>query len=183
VAILLSNIFLNGLIVYIFWRQTSLNTPTNYFILALSILDCMMSLFGLPMIAISSFGESWVFGDKGCVYYGFIMTFLGLSVISILTIISVDRYIVIVKTHLKPFISRRVAVGMILGCILYALTWAVAPLFGWSKYALEGMNISCSVNWNSDQPADATFSIAMLLLCLVVPLGFICFCYGHIFYK
>ncbi|XP_033727976.1 opsin-3-like [Pecten maximus] len=174
---------LNGLFVYVFWRQTSLKTPTNYFILALSLLDFIMSLFGLPMVAISCFGKHWVFGAKGCVYYGFIMTFVGLSIITILATISFDRYIVIVKTHLKSMISQRVAVSMIIVCLLYGLAWAIAPLVGWSEYVLEGVSISCSVNWTSDTLNDASFSVAMLILCLLVPVGVILFCYGNIFYK
>ncbi|XP_069108023.1 rhodopsin, G0-coupled-like [Argopecten irradians] len=174
---------LNGIFIYVFWKQTALKTPTNYFILSLSILDFLMSLFGLPMIAISSFAKDWIFGDKGCVYYGFIMTLLGISTISILAAISFDRYIVIVKTHLKPMISQRVATCIIVGCLLYGLAWAIAPLLGWSKYVLEGINISCSVNWNSDNFGDASFCVALLILVLVIPIIVILFCYGNIFYK
>ncbi|XP_060072166.1 visual pigment-like receptor peropsin [Ylistrum balloti] len=176
-------ITLNGLIVYVFCRQPSLKTPTNYFVLALSILDLLMSLFGIPMVVVSSFKQHWAFGDKGCVYYGFIMTFLGLSIITILAMISIDRYIVIVKTHLKPLINERVAVSLIFGCVLNGLAWAIAPLVGWSKYVLEGFGISCSVNWTSNLAEDASFSVASLVLFLVVPLGVFCFCYGNIFYK
>jgi hypothetical protein len=45
-----------------------------------------MSVLGCPLVVSSSFAGHWLFGDGGCIYSGFVITFCGLSTILILAI-------------------------------------------------------------------------------------------------
>ena len=63
---------------------------------------------------------------SGCVYYGFITTLLGITQISLLATIALDRYLVIVRpSHVT--IGMNKAVTMVMCCYGYGFLWALLP--------------------------------------------------------
>ncbi|XP_060077592.1 visual pigment-like receptor peropsin [Ylistrum balloti] len=179
-------ILFNGCIIIVFLkkRQKLLN-PTTCFILALTCLDFFMSLVNMPMVIVSSFLGDWAFGIPGCIFYGFTMTFTGLTIIAILTMISFDQYIVMVKSHLKCKRTIRIAILACLMCFLWGLSWAVGPLVGWNSYVftIEAVHTSCAVNWNSKKVSDLLFTMSLLVFCFLLPFSFVSFFYVNIYLK
>ncbi|XP_053391147.1 melanopsin-like, partial [Mercenaria mercenaria] len=117
-----------------------------------------------------------------CVYYGFSTTLLGITQISLLATIALDRYLVIVRpTHNTIGMNKAVImVIMVMCCYGYGFLWAVLPAIGWSSYQLEGIRLRCAINWRSKRPLDLSYSMSILVLVWVVPLGVILFCYRGI---
>ncbi|XP_060566812.1 visual pigment-like receptor peropsin [Ruditapes philippinarum] len=72
------------------------------------------------------------------------------------------------------------AVTMVICCYGYGFLWALFPAVGWSSYQLEGIRLRCAINWRSKRPLDLSYSLSILVLAWVVPLGIILFCYGAI---
>lgn len=173
----------NGILLTTFYFCRDLLTPTNLFILALSVCDLLVAGLGNPFVVAASMYKHWYFGHSMCIIYGFIMTFLGLTSITLLTAISLDRYILIVRTMRSVTIDCRIALRAIGGCVLYALVWAGMPLLGWNEYVLEASGLACSVNWQSKSPASMSYIILLLIGCLFLPLGFIGFSYTRIFVR
>jgi hypothetical protein len=63
---------------------------------------------------------------SGCVYYGFTTTLLGITQISLLATIALDRYLVIVRpSHFTIGMSK--AVTMVICCYGYGFLWALFP--------------------------------------------------------
>ena len=173
----------NSILLTTFFFCRELLTPTNMFILALSVCDLLVAGLGNPFVVASSVYKHWYFGHSVCVMYGFFMTFLGLTSITLLTAISLDRYILIVRTMRSVTIDCRIALRAIAGCVLYALVWAGLPLLGWNEYVLEASGLACSVNWQSKTPASTSYIILLLIGCLFLPLIFIGFSYTRIFIR
>ncbi|KAI5703732.1 hypothetical protein M8J75_015368 [Diaphorina citri] len=89
----------NSLVLFVFSRYRRLKGPFSAFIINLAISDlCTACLHFMP--AFSSFQNQWAFGHSGCVFYAFGVGHFGLLSIVILSVIAVERYMVLTT---KPF--------------------------------------------------------------------------------
>ncbi|XP_060566817.1 visual pigment-like receptor peropsin [Ruditapes philippinarum] len=169
----------NSITLYVFVKEKCLRRSHNIFIVGLALGDVCMCLSSTWMVIVSSAHHRWIFGYSGCVYYGFTTTLLGITQISLLATIALDRYLVIVRpSHFTIGMSK--AVTMVICCYGYGFLWALFPAVGWSSYQLEGIRLRCAINWRSKRPLDLSYSLSILVLAWVVPLGIILFCYGAI---
>lgn len=61
-----------------------------------------------PLTIWASLVGKWTFGSKGCNYYGFISMLSGISVIGILTLMAIDRYVVICRKTIGEYLLKPV---------------------------------------------------------------------------
>jgi len=127
--------------------NTNLRTALNRFVIVLTGLDLFESLIELPFVIISHFQCGWMFGKIGCFLTGFIMTFVGMSSIYLMTCIVLDRYYNL--SNLNPSLPNSLSYDaskykstylIPILCLAFGLFWALAPIFGWSYYTLEVNN-------------------------------------------
>ncbi|XP_037677971.1 opsin-3 isoform X2 [Choloepus didactylus] len=107
---------------------------------------------------------------------------ISLRIVSIttLTVLAYERYIRVVHARVVNFSWTWRAITYIW---LYSLAWSGAPLLGWNRYTLDIHGLACTVNWKSRDSSDSSFVLFLFLGCLVVPVGVIAHCYGHILYS
>nr|BBH84660.2 Xenopsin [Ambigolimax valentianus] len=172
--------FFNGLCLYIFATTAGLRSPTNIFIIALNLCDFLMCFVGTPAALTSAWARRWLWGRAGCKIEGFLVYFLGMTSMYLLTAIAVIRYIAISKPLLVRRISTAVAVVSCVCCSLLGFLWAVLPAFGWNEFGLEGAGISCSVIWHSTDPSCMSYIWTVFFTCLVIPVGVMLFSYGGV---
>ncbi|KAG9346186.1 hypothetical protein JZ751_008009 [Albula glossodonta] len=55
----------NFLVMYAFCRSRSLRTPANMFIINLAVTDFLMCITQTPIFFITSMHKRWIFGEKG----------------------------------------------------------------------------------------------------------------------
>ena len=70
-------LFGNLLISAAFYRNPSLRTATNIFILSLALTDILMAVFAMSLVTSSSIVNSWTTGDIGFEIYGNIANIAG----------------------------------------------------------------------------------------------------------
>ncbi len=58
---------------------------------------------------------------------------------------------------------------IMIACIILSLLWPLLPLFGWSKYSLEGVLINCSVEWQSRSINVISYNITIFILIYFLP--------------
>lgn len=104
----------------------------------------------------------------------------GIVSVTTLTVLAYERYIRVVHARVINFSWAWRAITYIW---LYSLAWSGAPLLGWNRYILDVHGLGCSVDWKSKDANDSSFVLFLFLGCLVVPLGVIAHCYGHILYS
>lgn len=113
--------------------------------------------------------------------YTFLLSLLaGIVSITTLTVLAYERYIRVVHARVINFSWAWRAITYIW---LYSLAWAGAPLLGWNRYILDIHGLGCTVDWKSKDANDSSFVLFLFLGCLVVPVGVIAHCYGHILYS
>ncbi|KAM4636578.1 melanopsin [Discoglossus pictus] len=172
----------NFLVIYAFSRSRSLRSPANMFIINLAITDFMMSVTQAPVFFATSLHKRWIFGEKGCELYAFCGALFGITSMITLMVIAVDRYLVITRPLASiGKMSKKRAVLILSGVWLYSLAWSLPPFFGWSAYVPEGLLTSCTWDYMTFTPSVRAYT--MLLFCFVffIPLFIIIYCYIFIF--
>lgn len=173
--------FENGTVLIVFYKHKQLRSPTNMFIISLAVSDFLMACLGNPLASTSSLANRWLWGENGCTWEAFVVYFLGMASIYNLTWISIDRYIVIAKPLSAANITHRVAGFCVALSWLFAFLWAFFPLVGWSEYGLEAAHTSCSVVWQSKDPVDISYTLAIFVLGFFLPILAMVYSYYHVF--
>jgi hypothetical protein len=107
---------------------------------------------------------------SGCVVSGFIMYFIGTMGVYLMVAMSIERFMIISYPMSIKKITNRVLALVIGVCMLLGLFWSILPIFGWSRYSLEGAGTSCSVEWYDRSWNVISYNIAMFVFVFFVPL-------------
>lgn len=176
-----TGIIFNCIGLYIFARNKQMRSPTNMFVIALLTCDLSMAVLGNPLASSAALHGSWFAGPVWCVWEGFVVYVFGLSALYILTAISVDRYVVIVKPLKSKAITKRVALLSVLACFLGGAFWSILPLFGWSSYGIEAVGFYCGLRYDDKSLSNTTYIIAMCIFCFTIPVLIMVYCYYYVF--
>ncbi|XP_044033852.1 melanopsin-A-like isoform X2 [Siniperca chuatsi] len=172
----------NFLVIYAFCRSRSLRTPSNIFIINLAVTDLLMCLTQTPIFFITSMHKRWIFGKKGCELYAFCGALFGICSMITLTVIAVDRYMVITRPLASlGMMSRRKALSIVAAAWVYSMGWSLPPFFGWSAYVPEGLMTSCSWDYMTFTPSVRSYTMLLFTFVFFIPLFIIIFSYCCIF--
>ncbi|XP_061562588.1 melanopsin-A-like [Phycodurus eques] len=181
-AVGITGILGNFLVIYAFCRSRSLRTPSNIFIINLAVTDFFMCATQAPVFFITSMHKRWIFGKRGCELYAFCGALFGICSMMTLMVIAVDRCVVITRPLASlGAMSRRKALSIVAAAWLYSAGWSLPPFFGWSAYVPEGLMTSCSWDYMTFTPAVRSYTMLLFTFVFFIPLFVIIFCYCCIF--
>ncbi|XP_014250922.1 pinopsin-like [Cimex lectularius] len=172
--------FANLIVIVMMCRDQRLWTPLNYILFNLIISDFTVSILGNPFTLSSAIAMQWIFGHAMCIAYGFFMALLGIGSISTLTVLALERYLMVSRPLNRCALSSRAAISLVGGIWIYAGFVTVPPLLGWGEYGPEAANLSCSVNWETRGHNSTSYIIYLFVLGFFIPLFVICFSYINI---
>lgn len=72
-------------VLWALWKTKQLQCPVNRIIAFLLVDEVLIRIFGSPLIITSLLASRWLYTDYGCVFYGFLMTWLGVTATSLYT--------------------------------------------------------------------------------------------------
>ncbi|RXN09622.1 melanopsin-A-like protein [Labeo rohita] len=172
----------NFLVMYAFCKSRSLRTPANMFIINLALTDFLMCVTQTPTFFTTSLHKRWIFGEKGCELYAFCGALFGICSMITLMIIAVDRYIVITRPLASiGVMSRKRALLILSAAWAYSMGWSLPPFFGWSAYVPEGLLTSCSWDYMTFSPSVRAYTMLLFTFVFFIPLFVIIYCYFCIF--
>ncbi|XP_064177073.1 melanopsin-A-like [Anguilla rostrata] len=172
----------NFLVMYAFCRSRSLRTPANMFIINLAVTDFLMCITQTPIFFITSMHKRWIFSEKGCELYAFCGALFGICSMITLTVIALDRYFVITRPLASiGVMSRRRAMLILAASWVYSMGWSLPPFFGWSAYVPEGLLTSCSWDYMTFSPSVRAYTMLLFTFVFFIPLFIIIYCYVFIF--
>ncbi|XP_035912048.1 opsin-2 [Anopheles stephensi] len=172
----------NALVVFMFYRYRSLRTPANYLVINLAVADFII-MMEAPMFIYNSIHQGPALGSIGCTVYALMGALGGTVAIATLTVISIDRYNVVVY----PLNPNRSTTK--LKCyILIAFTWAYGLLFssfpaleiGLSRYSAEGYLTACSFDYLDRTYKARVFMFVYFVFAWLLPFLIISYCYARI---
>uniref|UniRef100_A0A8C2ZQB7 Teleost multiple tissue opsin 3b n=1 Tax=Cyclopterus lumpus TaxID=8103 RepID=A0A8C2ZQB7_CYCLU len=180
--ILVLGFLANFLVLMVFSRFPGLVSPVNVLLINISASDMLVCIFGTPLSFAASVRGRWLTGSYGCRWYGFSNAFFGIVSLVSLSLLSLERYFVLLgRTHLNSESSQyRRARLAVAASWLYSLVWTLPPLLGWSSYGPEGPGTICSVQWHQRSTAARSYVSCLFVFCLLLPLLLMFFCYGRI---
>lgn len=172
------SLFLNGFVLATFWKNPSLRSNgSTALLLNIVAADLGLSIFGCPFAALAAFHGEWIFGEVGCLLYGFQGMLFGLASIMSLASLQIDRYINICQSPhtLLPSLGGH---RSLLTAIIWtnAAFWASAPVYGWHRYGLEPLGTSCTIDYQHNSSAYLSYIGGVFCLSYVAPLGAMLFC-------
>ncbi|XP_068129760.1 parapinopsin-like [Hyperolius riggenbachi] len=174
------SIFNNLLVIGVTMKYPQLRNPINIFILNLSFSDLLMTLCGTSIVVSTTYHGYFYLGEKFCIFQGFAVNYFGIVSLWSLTILAYERYNVVCEPVGAMKLSTQRGYQGLAFIWLFCLIWAVAPLFGWSSYGLEGVQTSCSIGWEERTWNNYSYLIAYFLTCFIIPVAIIGFSYGSI---
>ncbi|KAJ8396757.1 hypothetical protein AAFF_G00013560 [Aldrovandia affinis] len=178
----------NSLVIHMIVHYRNMRTVTNLFIANLALADLMVDSLCLPFTLVYTLLDEWKFGAVLCHLVPYAQALSVHVSILTLTVIALERHRCIVF-HMGQRLSRRASFGII------AVTWAAAavlagPLAIFREYRHEeipAINLRiavCSEKWPHATNRDGIiYSLSMLLLQYVLPLGIISYAYVSIWIK
>ena len=128
----------NALVCVAFYRNKSLRTITNFYVLSLALADLMMavmSAFG----AVASGLDRWPFGFTFCQFHGFVSVYWGQVSTYTLVLTSINRYSCVVKPQKYPlyFTRKRTFFSIIAvwtSSLVVTVSFHIAPLvYEWTS--------------------------------------------------
>jgi c-opsin len=98
------------------------------------------------------------------------MYFIGTAGVYLMVAMSIERLMIICRPMSIKKITHRILLIVIGVCLFLGLFWSILPIFGWSRYSLEGVGTSCSVEWYERSANVISYNIAMFVFVFFVPL-------------
>ncbi|XP_026823155.1 opsin, ultraviolet-sensitive-like [Rhopalosiphum maidis] len=172
----------NSLVIFMYFKCKSLQTPANMLIINLAISDFIM-LAKASIFIYNSYYLGPALGKLGCQICGFLGGLTGTVSIMTLAAISLDRYYVIVrplKATVKTTKQRaRIWIGIIWIC---GFSFSIVPVLdlGYSRYVSEGYLTSCSFDYLSNDDRDKHFILVFFIAAWCIPFTLILYCYVRI---
>ncbi|XP_053101840.1 probable G-protein coupled receptor 25 [Hemicordylus capensis] len=170
--------FGNLFVILLMARKQGSKRLVDNFVLNLAVAD-LVFVCTLPFWAVSNALGYWSFGEGLCKFCSYTISVNRCSSILFLMGMSVERFLVVTKHWDSRSIGIKKNIIMSLGCVwVTSLLLGVpsvvyrklSPVDGTSKYLCEG------------EPPNA-FSLVLLIVTFLLPLGVILFCYCSIFSK
>ena len=171
------------ILTYLKWRRNMFETSRDLVIFTLATADCVISILVAPFGLASSVSGRWSSGRGGCVWYGFVSTWMGLASILQLAGIAAERYFTLCHPNLRWSHSYKqyTRLFIVFAWIISGIT-ATLPLFGWSKYDFEGSGLYCSIVWSASTLNYGSYSLFLLIFYFLIPLSLIIYFYTKVYF-
>ena len=160
------NIFVTFIFCRLFRKKPN---TVNFIIINLGIANLLQSCPSSLWTIMNSFKRSYMLGHSMCLIDGVWVGWCAITVITLLAYLGYERYQMIKQmrtAETRIDVKNIYTVG---SCWLYGLFWSIMPLVGWANYGIEGIGISCTVEWRS----SASYVVCLFLAANVVPISVI----------
>ena len=175
----------NALVLLSFYRNPSLRTVTNYFVLSLSITDIVIASTVLPPTLIWSIKSRFVFGQGLCDFQAIWSSGLTLVSVTNIAVMAVNRFVCVCKPHIyKKLFNHKTSVVMIIGFWVSSFTIMIlARNVGGGVYSrFSPFKITCLFVYTTDgNKAGAMLRYLPHMLFLGLPFSIMALCYYRVF--
>ena len=184
VVIEILGLLCNGIILTVYYKYSRLRTSTNLFILNLAVCNMLLAVLQLVLSTPSFFHKEWLYGDVGCIAYGFVHQYLISVAVITLAVIAFDRFCVITKPFrkLQTFIVTKPRARVLI-CLshIYSFVLTFPLLVGWNELTPDSHKTGCYIHYSKRSPGSMAYAITSTILTCVLPLGITAFCYAKIY--
>ncbi|XP_011405824.1 PREDICTED: trace amine-associated receptor 7a-like [Amphimedon queenslandica] len=171
--------------------RSLIKAPSNIYLTSMLLVNLLATLTVMPMIIIASASGEWIFGGtleekvSSCRFAGYMYWYVIFLLIVTLAIISVDRWMFIVKSTLyKKMMTTPVAIGVVITAWLLTAVLNTTPLYGFGMFAYSSSPGSCFPVWKDQKAYLAFFVLVFLILISIIAASSIwTFCFSRRFIR
>jgi hypothetical protein len=159
-------------------KTQQLKTIPNFLIINLSVSDLLRIVFTSSVSSAVLIKRAWIADNVFCQINGFYtLVFLSSSLLCV-TLISINRYFLIVKPNSSQNIfSRRNTLLMVCGLWSLAVVTGLPPLLGLGRYGFNAARATCFIAFGS---SDSYTSILVIFL-IAAPFSVTIWCYIKVY--
>lgn len=167
----------NAVVCVIVYQKPAMRSAINLLLATLAFSDIMLSLLCMPFTAVTVATSDWTFGRTFCRASIMLYWFFVLEGVSILLIISVDRFLIIVQRQDKLTPHR--AKVLIAASWMLSLCISLPSVLGW-KAGAAGIGSTwapqCVLGYSMSL-ADRGYTVLLAVSVFFVPFTVMLFCY------
>jgi hypothetical protein len=173
---LILSLMTNGFVLtFTVCHLTTLKEPSFIYLNSLIAANLTMTISFMPFTLISASAGEWIFGitpeqkDATCQFVAFMFAYSVAVIAQHLPLISVDRFLLIVKPLIYKRIMRTwVAVLVVISMWLIAVVLVVAPFIGLGRYGYSPSVGTCLPIWIGETGFVIYFTIIGSFLFLII---------------
>ncbi|XP_077199699.1 putative G-protein coupled receptor 45 [Paroedura picta] len=166
--------FGNAIVCLIVYQKPAMRSAINLLLATLAFSDIMLSLFCMPFAAVTIITVDWNFGAYFCRLSAMLYWFFVLEGVSILLIISVDRFLIIVQRQdkLNPHRAK----------VMITVSWAFSfcisfpSLVGWTFVEVPSRAPQCVLGY-TEFPADRAYAVMLIVAVFFIPFSIMFYSY------
>ncbi|XP_064167459.1 high-affinity lysophosphatidic acid receptor [Anguilla rostrata] len=164
----------NAIVCLIVYQKPAMRSAINLLLATLAFSDIMLSLLCMPFTAVTVVTVHWQFGGDFCRASVMLYWFFVLEGVSILLIISVDRFLIIVQRQDKLTPHR----AKVMIAASWALSFSVAlpSVAGWTAVEVPARAPQCVLGY-SESLADRGYAVLLAVAVFFVPFGVMLYSY------
>ncbi|XP_066477995.1 probable G-protein coupled receptor 45 [Tiliqua scincoides] len=164
----------NAIVCLIVYQKPAMRSAINLLLATLAFSDIMLSLFCMPFTAVTVITVNWNFGAHFCRISAMLYWFFVLEGVSILLIISVDRFLIIVQRQdkLNPHRAK----------VMIAISWAFSfcisfpSVVGWTFVEVPSRAPQCVLGY-TEFPADRAYVVMLIVAVFFIPFSVMLYSY------
>ncbi|KAJ8256222.1 hypothetical protein COCON_G00200860 [Conger conger] len=164
----------NAIVCLIVYQKPAMRSAINLLLATLAFSDIMLSLLCMPFAGVTVATADWRFGAGFCRASVMLYWFFVLEGVSILLIISVDRFLIIVQRQDK--LTPRRAKAMIAASWGLSFSVALPCVAGWTSVEVPARAPQCVLGY-SEALADRGYAVVLAVAVFFVPFGVMLYSY------
>uniref|UniRef100_UPI00358ED940 G-protein coupled receptor 161-like n=1 Tax=Myxine glutinosa TaxID=7769 RepID=UPI00358ED940 len=167
----------NFLVTLTLYHKPYLLTPSNRFVLSLTLSNLLLCLLVMPFVAATAASGRWLFGLVWCYVTALLHTLINSASLLTVGVIAVDRYYAVLYPMIYPVKITGNRAAFLLGYIwVHALLGSLPPLFGWPGFEFSPSKRVCAPAWHR----SIGYTLFWQAWCALPPFVAVLCCYGVI---
>ncbi|XP_038596664.1 probable G-protein coupled receptor 45 [Tachyglossus aculeatus] len=164
----------NAIVCLLVYQKPAMRSAINLLLGTLAFSDILLSLFCLPFAAVTLITGTWNFGAPYCRISATLYWFFVLEGVAVLLIISVDRFLIIVR-HQDRLTPRR-AEALIAGSWALSFCISCPSLAGWAFVEVPARAPQCVLGY-TELPANRAYAVTLVAAVFFVPFAIMLYTY------
>lgn len=164
----LSMLFNIRYLYWLYYHQENLSRK-NFFLFSIIFSSFSVIITIVPSVILQCLTCSRLCSMFFCQFEGFISYLNGCVHMFMLMMISILRYEIVLHNNTTHSYFHRYSYITVGICWLFALVFAILPLFNWNKYIPEGLGFHCGLNWFDQSINSRLYLTSAFLFVYIIP--------------
>ncbi|XP_039258949.2 melatonin receptor type 1B-A-like isoform X1 [Styela clava] len=176
--IIILGLFGNIIVISSIVLEKKIHTSGNIFIINLAVADLLVCSITLPSVAVNIIIKSNALSPFLCDIVGYIVTATCACSVCNLCLIAVNRYWAVVRSaSYRRLFTRKIGLTMAISAWIWSILLVSPTVLGWGGLTFDAKALVCG--WSDT--ASLSYSIFLIFVGVLLPLGIIAFSYYKIF--